>query len=473
MERAAQQCTNWLVDNVPEDVVIDVVCGSGNNGGDGLAIARQLLQQNRTVNVYYYESPGFSLDVMKNLERLSALDVVVMPISRQISNWNPTGGVLVDALFGSGLNRPLDGNYAELVDKINDLNTVVVSIDMPSGLFTEDNASTPNKSVIQADYTLTLEVPKLALLLPDNQEYTGRLVILPIGLNHREIARKPSIYHYITSEDIQHRLVPRDTFNHKGDFGHARLIAGSKGKMGAVILSAKGCLRTGVGLLTLHVPSLGYTILQTAVPEAMVEINPGESYLVKTAELENLTMGIGPGIGQRPETADFLLDLLTQAYHPMVLDADALNILSSNPNALKHIPENSILTPHPKEFERLVGSWENDTQKLEKLRNLAKQINSIIVLKGAHTAIADSNGAVYFNSTGNPGMATGGSGDVLTGMLTGLLAQEYSSIGAALIGVYLHGLAGDLAALEWGVEAMTPSDLIDNIGAAFLNTHTT
>ncbi|MFT5725482.1 MAG: hydroxyethylthiazole kinase-like uncharacterized protein yjeF, partial [Bacteroidia bacterium] len=308
-------------------------------------------------------------------------------------------------------------------------------------------------------------------LLPDNKQYVKSFTIVPIGLDTEFIKTQNSDYSYVDATFIQSIYKPRPKFGHKGQFGHALIIAGSKGKIGAAILATKSCLRSGVGLVTAHVPQVGYPILQSTVPEAMVTTTGSEDSLAGQFENTHYTIGIGPGIGTHDETALFLKNLIHHEQNPMVIDADALNILSKNKAWIRSIPNDSILTPHPKELERLIGEWKNDEDKLDRVKLFCKNNMCYVVIKGAHTTIVAPDNSIYFNSTGNPGMATGGSGDVLTGLITGLLAQAYTSLEACLMGVYLHGLAGDLAASKIGVDALIASDITKHIGSAFKMIH--
>ena len=273
----------------------------------------------------------------------------------------------------------------------------------------------------------------------------------------------------IKVELVQSILKPREKKAHKGDYGHALIIAGSEGMMGSAVLASKACLRSGVGLVTVHVPICGVEILQTSIPEAMVSIDATISCYSDDVNIEKYTVvAVGPGIGTNVLTQKAIHSLLKNAKTPLVLDADGLNCLSLNKDWLSLIPENSILTPHPKEFERLVGTWENEDQKIEKLKSLSNQLKSVVVLKGANTLISVRSGKLYKNSTGNPGMAKGGSGDVLTGMITAFLSQGYSSEESAILGVYIHGLSGDLAIKEFSEYSLLATDLIEFIPKAFL-----
>jgi len=345
-----------------------------------------------------------------------------------------------------------------------------VSIDVPSGLFCDTSVAGINQpAIIHADQTLSFAPLKYAFVFPENDQWTGNLELLDIGLMHEYLDTAESRNYYIRKDEIKPLIRKRNRFSHKGTYGHALLICGSTGKMGAAVLASRACLRSGAGLVTTHVPSGEKSILQTAVPEAMLDIDLSENVFSGIKNLDKYSgIGIGPGIGMDRETATALKVLIQNTQQPLVIDADALNILGENKTWIPFLPKGSIFTPHKKEFERIAGVCSNDFERNEKQRELSARYGIYILLKGAYTAITAPDGNCYFNSTGNPGMATGGSGDVLTGILTGMLAQGYSPLHTCLIGAYLHGLAGDLAAAETGQEALISGDLVDYIGKAFL-----
>ncbi|MEI6677961.1 MAG: NAD(P)H-hydrate dehydratase [Mariniphaga sp.] len=471
MERASRQVADWIIARYNVSLRISVFAGPGNNGGDALAVARMLVSANFKADVFIPGSDrNFSACFLTNLDRLKDRTNITT------LNWNEPGefpellnyDLLIDGLFGSGLSRPLSGFSARLVKYLNNSGIPIISIDLPSGLMGEDNCRNDLDSIIQASFTLTFQSPKLSLFFKENERFTGRWEVLPIGLHPKGIDQTETPWHYSDRGTIASILKPRGKFSHKGTFGHALLVAGSQGKMGAAVLAAKGCLRSGVGLLTVHVPQKGIQILQIAVSEAMVSADETEDYISCIPLLAKYkSVGIGPGIGKAEETADAFGLLLSNYHAPLVIDADALNLLSGYPEMIKLIPADSVLTPHPIEFERLAGHSETDYERVELARNFACLHRVILILKGAYTAIAFPDGSCWFNRTGNPGMATGGSGDVLTGLLTGLIAQGYSSREAALLGVYLHGLSGDLALSGSSEESILAGDLTDNFGRAY------
>jgi hydroxyethylthiazole kinase-like uncharacterized protein yjeF len=466
MERACAAFANWFKDKFAKTKKIVIVCGTGNNGGDGLGIARLLTEQNYTVIVCIVrasekESEDFKKNFLCLPTKIQRHEIKSDADMQVVTN----SDIVVDALFGSGLSRPTDGLNAEIIDVINASNAVCVSVDVPSGLSTD---ATSSGKIVQADFTVSFQLPKLAFLMPENSRYVGAWTLVDIGLSEQYVKDVDTKLFFLVHEDIKKIIRPRSRFTHKGNYGHALLIAGSYGKMGACVLSAKAALRSGVGLLTVHIPKSGYTILQTSIPEAMVSVDDHEKFITSIPDIEKYNaIGIGPGIGQSEETVKAFSNLLTRLTKPLVIDADGLNILAAHSALLHGIPEKSILTPHPKEFERMIGKWTNDFDRLEKLRQFSMRSKSVVILKGAYSSIATPDGNIYFNPTGNPGMATGGSGDVLTGILTGLLAQGYSPEDAAKAGVYLHGLAGDLAAQEKGMYGLIASDLIEWLPRAF------
>ena len=468
MERAATACYYWLIDHLGHDREICVAAGTGNNGGDGFAIARLLRAKGFSVSAVLSGDPGkLSPDCKINYERWVSDPGCRM---QDAGEWAPGREcVIIDALFGSGLARQVEGESARLIRKINDSGALVISIDVPSGLFCDQTVmDRKDPAVVKADHTLTFSPPKLAFMFPENDVFAGNWVLLDIGLSEEYINGAETKNYFIDSQDINSILKRRTKFQHKGHFGHALLVCGGKGKMGAAVLAARGCLRAGAGLTTVRVPEAGAAILQTAVPEAMITIDPDPANFTEIPDLAPYTaIAAGPGIGTSQRTQTALKGLIQASPGPVIFDADALNILSENKTWLSFIPKGSVLTPHPKEFERLAGKTANDFVRNDRQRELSFKFSCYVVLKGANTAITTPSGDCYFNSTGNPGMATGGSGDVLTGIIAGLMAQGYTPLHATLAGVYLHGLAGDLAAADNGMEALIAGDIVNYLGKAF------
>ncbi len=467
MERAASACCKWLIGKNFGLFHFRIFCGKGNNGGDGLAIARMLLEHHCNVTVYILEFGKLGTDDFQtNLERLHGVstDIHFIQSSEFFPAINNTD-IVIDALFGTGLNKPPEGISKELVEHINRSNASIVSIDLPSGLFADK--SSKGNAVINATITLSFQNLKLAFLLPENEDQCGEVHLLHIGLHKDFENNEPSVFEWVDKEMVQCIYRPRKKFSHKGIFGHAALLCGSYGMMGAAVLSARACLRSGVGKLTVFIPECGYEIMQTAVPESMCMVED-EKYLLSAPGIEKYNaVGIGPGIGIHPTHSNFLKEVFQKVNKPMVIDADALNVIAENKPLLRSIPPLSLLTPHPKEFEKLFGKTENDFDRLKLAMQISNELNIYIILKGHNSFTSTPGGKGYFNSTGNPGMATAGSGDTLTGILTGLLAQGYSPQDAALFGVYLHGLAGNIAAEKYGQEAMIAGDIPDCLGSAF------
>jgi len=470
MERAAGVLAAWLMEHYGLELPVLIFCGPGNNGGDGLVIARLLHQQGYEVRAFVVtagQSP--SPDFSQNLERLPQEIPLITLVSESDLPEIPAHALVLDGLFGTGLSHPLEGIFAQVVAHLNASAATVIAIDIPSGLYSD--APTPAESpVVEAAVTVTFEYPKLAFLLPQSGKHVGHWVALPIGLHPQFLAQAPTPYNLLNEAHIQQILRPRQKFTHKGTYGHALLVGGSYGKMGAITLSAQAALRAGVGLLTVQAPRAGYTILQVAVPEAMALPDAHEAHISEFPEEVEAyqCIGMGPGMGQAEATARALEQLFSRQLPPLVLDADALNLLAADRQLLRALPAGSILSPHPKEFERLTGPASSDFHRLQLLKSFCQEHQCYVVLKGYHTCIGTPSGEYYFNVTGNPGMATGGTGDVLTGILTSLRAQGYSALETCQLGVYLHGLAGDLAAAQKSEFALVASDVSDYLGAAFL-----
>lgn len=468
MERAAYKCFYWITKNIEHSCVFHVFCGTGNNGGDGLVIARYLKEYGYRVCVHlvWYSNEG-SADFKANLERLQAIDAEIYhhrEAQKHESFEVASRDVIIDAIFGSGLNRAPDGIARQVIGEINKSNVLVISIDIPSGLFCGYNSEENLQLAIKADVTLTFQCPKLSFLLPASGERVGYFEILDIGLLPEYELEVGTEYKFLDSERIVSILKERKKFSHKGSYGHAVIHAGAKGMAGAAVLASSAALKTGVGLITVRTCEENRAIVQTSVPEAMYsDINSSTPKLFQP----NITHAIGPGLGTEEQSVKFFQDLLSVVDAPIVIDADAINILSQNRDLLTDLPQGSILTPHPKEFERLVGTWSSEKEKTELLLSFCEKYKVNVVLKGAHTCIATTEGELHFNSTGNSALATGGSGDVLTGMVVGFLSQAYTPIEAAQLAVYMHGLSADIGILEITPESFTSSDIINYISHAF------
>jgi len=470
MERAADALLDKLLAFYPEsDTRFCLFAGHGNNGGDALALARKLKALQYDVQVHSFAAGKLSEDCEINKNRLREMfpQVLVEHDNEFVAPEIDRDTVIIDGLFGSGLSRPLSGFYAEVVDFINTIENTVIAIDVPSGL-NADTCHNMHEPIVKANYTFSLQFPKLAFFFFENERYTGEWSVLDIGLHPQSIEEMSTDYHYLTHEEVSGLIKKRGKFTHKGSYGHLALLAGSKGMAGASILTARAALRSGVGLLTVHGPESNRCILQTNAPEVIYETDRNPDYISQFYYADKYdALAIGPGMGTQSPTVKMIQNLLPELRVPCVLDADALNIIASQKNLLGNIPAGSILTPHPKEFERLWGINGNSYDCLQKAHEMAVNHQLIIVLKGAYTRIVMPDGKVYFNSTGNPGMATAGSGDVLTGVLGALLAQGYAPEIAAKLGVYLHGLAADLALETESEESLMAGDIIASIGKAF------
>ncbi len=467
MERAAKACTNWLIANSRNNENFYLVCGNGNNGGDGFAIARMLYQKGFDVTVFVDKSNNrFSEDAAENYQRLKEISGIEIFDFDEIENFKFQENVtIVDALFGTGLNKNIEGKTKNLIEFLNSLHFRKVSVDIPSGLYADKNLD-ESATVFQADDTLSFQFWKKSFLYPETGQFCGKIHILDIGLSGKYIHETKTENFVICEKLIRTIYKPRKDFSHKGNFGKTCIIGGSFGKIGAEILAVKAALRTGSGLTFALAPKCGYEILQISCPEAMY-LYGGEDF-IQNFEVENdFTIGIGCGLGTDPETENAFLDFLKNYEKPLVLDADALNLISKNRENLKLIPKNSIITPHPKEFERLFGKTENSFERLILAKQKAKELQIFIVLKDHHTQIITPENEVFYNITGNSGMAKGGSGDVLTGIITSLLSQNYSPQEAAIFGVWLHGKAGNFAVEKYAREAMLPTDLIEELKNVF------
>lgn len=470
MERAAVQIFNWMhlrMQGAP--VKIHLFCGIGNNGGDGMALARHLQEHGYHIAVYVVNySEKRSQDFLLNLKRLK--ERKVWPVYLKDQEDLPEIGsddIIVDAVFGIGLNRAPDAWVVDLFAHLQASKAFVLAVDIPSGLFT-DQVPENKSAVLRANYVLSFQAPKLVFFLPSTAQFAEQWEVLDIGLDMEFLWAQEVDFYLTGKNEVLPFYQPRGKFSHKGTFGHALIIGGSYGKMGAVQLSARAALHVGAGLVTAYVPKCGYIPLQTALPEAMVLTDEEERLAHISFEITPTSIGLGMGMGTHAETVEAFGLFLKANKLPLVIDADGINILANQKEWLGELPQNSILTPHLKELERLVGAWKDDFDMLARAKDFSQKYECILVVKGAHTIIF-SEGKGYINTTGNPGMATAGSGDVLTGMITGLLGQGYAALQAAIFGVYLHGKSGDLAVEHTGYQALTATDLIEGIGSAYLD----
>ncbi len=471
MERAAKALTRAITDEWSAATPVVVFAGPGNNGGDALAVARMLLEQNYNVTTYLFNISGrLSDDCIVNKKRLE--DKRKKSLIEVKDEFEPPrleeGMLIIDGLFGSGLNKPLAGGFASLVKYINASPAKVVSIDIPSGLMTEDNTYNIRANIIRADLTLTLQHKKLSFLFPENQQYIGRLKVLDIRLSQEGIDKIEAFYTLVDENDIRPLLMQRNPYAHKGNMGNALIIAGSYGMCGAAVLATKACLRVGAGKVTAHTPKQNNVVMQISVPEAVIQFDRDETVFSEAVDAEDFdALAIGPGLGTSEQTAIAVISQLRRSQCPAVIDADAINILGNHRAWMQQLPKGIIMTPHPKEFERLEGHSADSYEQLTKASRLAERLQGFVILKGHHSALCLPDGHVMLNSTGNAGMATAGSGDVLTGIITGLLARGYKQREACLLGMYLHGLAGDIAARELGEESLIASDIIQYLPKAF------
>lgn len=470
MERAAKACVVFIKTRFPEQNRFTVLCGPGNNGGDGLAIARLLCADKKTVRVLVCKAgSNCTAEMRLNEQRLKEQNKAELHDIASTGDFPELTGqeFLIDALFGSGLSRPLEGIAEQLIKHIHSSRPYVLSVDIPSGMYAD--ASSAGNTILRSDLCLSFQVPKRAFLYPENAPHLAEWTVLDIGLSPEFYQNEASNAYLLDKVYITSLLRPRAAFAHKGQFGHCLMLAGAYGKMGAAVLAAKAASRSGCGLLSLRVPACGTDVLQMAVPEAMLVPDTAEQHIASVPETSAYTaIGAGPGIGQHPDTRAAIRHLITHAETPLLLDADALNILATEPGLADSLPKGSILTPHVREFERLAGKASSDFERHSLQLAYARQYGVYVLLKGKYSCLCGPDGVSYYNNTGNPGMAKGGSGDVLTGLLSGLLAQAYSPLEAALIGMYVHGLAGDIAAENKGLTGMNAGDVAAAVADAFL-----
>ena len=472
MERAGTQIFNWLHTRMQgAQVPIHVFCGIGNNGGDGLVIARHLITHGYNVVTYVVNcSDKRSKDFLNNYDRIKNVtkDWPVLLSCKEDFPEIKQEDIIIDAVFGIGLNRPADDWVQNLFQHFRASKAYTLAVDMPSGLYA-DQVPEDDNGVVWAHHTLSFASPKLVFFLPDTAKFTQQWEIIDIGLDPEFLFTTQTEAELIGKYEAMPMYRPRKKFDHKGTFGHSLIIGGSYGKMGSVVLATKAALSIGSGLATAFIPRCGYHVMQTSLPEAMVITDTGEDKITKIeVDMEPTAIGLGIGLGTAKETADALSMFLKKNKAPLVIDADGLNILSENKKLLEQLPQHSVLTPHPKELERLIGSWADDFDKLKKAKAFAKEHKIVLVIKGAHT-ITVFNGRLFVNSSGNPGMATAGSGDVLTGVIAGLMAQGYDPVTASVFGVYLHGRAGDIALQDFGYESMLAGHIADYLGESIMD----
>lgn len=472
MERAGTQIFNWLHQRMQgAQVPVHIFCGIGNNGGDGLVVGRKLKEQGYQVKMYVANfTDKRSKCFLINYDRYKEISKdwpVLMTSEEDFPAINPND-IVIDAIFGIGLNRAPEGWLKPLIQHINKTNAFTLAIDIPSGLYANQPLD-DTEAVVHANHTLTFQAPKLSFFLPETGNFVRYFEVLDIGLDRQYLQETEPLAQLIGRNEAPQFYKQREKFSYKNSYGHSLIVAGSYGKIGAAILSAKAAFRIGAGLVSVYVPKCGYEIVQTALPEAMVETDSGDEYITNiSTELEPTVIGVGMGMGTRDETISALQEFFNATKSPLVIDADALNCIAKSETLQKAIPPKSILTPHPGELKRLVGEWKDDYDKLEKAKAFSKKHDVVVLIKGSHT-ITVYGDKLYINTTGNPGMATAGSGDVLTGVITGMVSQGYDPLLAAVFGVYLHGSAGNIAAQENGFEALMAGDIVEKIGQAYLD----
>lgn len=472
MERAGTQIFNWLHQRLEgAQVPIRIFCGIGNNGGDGLVLARQLINYGYNVHTYVVNcSDKRTQDFLINYERIKQIRKEWPTMLHCKADFPSIGAddIIVDAVFGIGLNRPADEWVQRLFQHFRTSKAFVLSIDLPSGLY-PDKVPEDENGVVWADYTLSFQSPKLVFFLPDTAKYTRQWEVLDIGIDMAFLQNTETEVELMGKKEMLTIYKRRDKFSNKGTYGHGLIIGGSYGKIGAVQLSGRGALAAGAGLVTTFVPKCGYIPLQSGFPEAMVITDADEEKLTNiNFKIKPTAVGIGMGMGGAEESHKAFQKFLKSNTSALVIDADALNILSKHKEDLQLLKPQTVLTPHPKELERLIGKWKNDFDKLKKAKKFSKTHNCVLVIKGAHTITLYEN-KLYINTTGNPGLSTGGTGDVLTGIITGLLCQGYEPLEASIFGVYLHGKSADIAVEDHGYESITASHIVNYLGQAYLD----
>ncbi|MDH7912565.1 NAD(P)H-hydrate dehydratase [Winogradskyella sp. SYSU M77433] len=472
MERAGTQIFNWIHMRMQgAQVPVHVFCGIGNNGGDGLVLARHLIQHGYNVFTYIVNySDKRSKDFLINYDRIKEVTKewpVMLTSDNDFPEIHPDD-IIVDAVFGIGLNRPPADWVQGIFQKFKASKAFTLAIDIPSGLYTDKPVENEG-AVVYAGFTLSFQSPKLVFFLPETAKYTIQWEVLDIGIDREYLAKTETEAELISKFEVLPLYKPRDKFAHKGDFGHALILGGSYGKIGAVNLASRAALSSGSGLVTAYIPKCGYHSIQASIPEVMVITDAEEENISKIEfDITPTVIGIGVGLGTTKTTATAFEAFLKTNKTPLVIDADGINLLSKNKDLLSLLPEMTVLTPHPKELERLIGEWSDDFDKLNKVKAFSKQYNLIVLIKGANS-ITVFQDKLYINTTGNPGMATAGSGDVLTGIITGLISQGYEALTATIFGVYLHGKSADISLEDYGYQSLIASHIIETIGEAYID----
>lgn len=473
IERAAHGIAGEITARWRPNKPLIVFAGPGNNGADALAVSRILASQGYNPMVYLFNIGGNRLsrdcrdckdELLAQVPGINFTEVTGQFTAPELTPQS----LVIDGLFGSGLKGPVTGGFMILIRYVNDSGATVVSVDVPSGMSGDLRTNQINRDIIHATLTLVMQFPRPAFFMKENAQLVGEWKTIDIGLNHDAARSTKTPFHLVEGSEIKTLIRQRTPFSSKADYGSALLIAGSYGMMGAALMAAKGALRAGAGKVTVHSPMCGYEILQSGVPEAMFDADKHKLICSDIKpDKEYAAIGVGPGIGTHDLTQFALEQFLQSSKKPVVLDADALNCIAKRPTMISDIPVLSVITPHAGEFDRLFGECDSDENRLIKAMEAAHYHNILILLKGRYTALVRPDNKVYFNSTGTPAMATPGSGDVLTGVITALMAQGYKPEVSALIGAFVHGLAGEFAAEEHGDYGVTASDIAANIGKAF------
>lgn len=471
VERASEAIANEIISRWRPNKPISIFAGFGNNGADALAVARILIEQGYNPEIFLFNIGGNMLSNECRICRDKLLELGDINFTEIVKNFTlpalSSNHVVIDGLFGSGLNKPICGGFTTVIQYINESGATIVSIDVPSGMLGDWNANPINRNIIHANLTLAIQFPRLAFFLKDNAQLVGEWKVLEIGLSKEAIKNSATNFFLVEKSDIRCAIKKRNAFASKADCGSALIVAGSYGMMGAAVLSANAAIRSGVGKITVQSPQCGYNVMQVSAHEAMFVADKHELILTDIAPRHTYDgIAIGPGIGTHEYTIQALEKFLKNTKQPIILDADALNCIALRPSLLNYIPSNSIITPHAGEFDRIFGEHKTDEARLRTALDRAKRYNIIIVLKGRHTAVVRHDGMIFFNSSGNASLATAGSGDVLTGLMAGFLAQGYVPEIASLIAIYVHGVAGEISSETHGIFGVKAGDIADNVGRA-------
>lgn len=470
IEREGSVVSSEIISRFLPSQRIVVMAGPDNNGAVALAAARMLFEQGyKKVEIFLFSIGKLSHDCDEERKKLLPIDGLdFTEVTKEfVPPYLGESDVLLDGLFGIELSEPMRGGFVAVARYINESGAFVISIDIPSGLLGEWNQHVMKRDVIHANVTLTFQLPRLSFFFPENAEILGDWKLMDIDLDIAKIKDMESDYRLMEARNVRPLIKPRPPYTSKRDYGSALFFAGSTGMVGAAVMTSRSSLRSGAGLATVHGPRAALNIVQTAAPEVMFEPDRNEHVITEMPlHYTHQAVCAGPGIGTHDRTVDALEGLLKQSPSNLVLDADALNCIAKRPALLSMLPPRTIITPHVGEFDRLFGNHDNSEMRLQTALEMARQYNLVIVLKGHHTMVVGATGRVSINSTGNPGMATAGAGDVLAGVITAFLAQGYSPDLAAKIGVYIHGLAGDMAAEDLGEFGVMASDIANRVGRA-------